>query len=72
MHDATELRCPNCGSTDLVSIHLASIDDELLECQSCKRLCKVMYRPDGSVAYEILKEEINYIGRGTEENREPQ
>jgi hypothetical protein len=38
MPDTDEHRCPNCSATDLVSIRLAIIDDELLECQSCKRL----------------------------------
>jgi hypothetical protein len=30
MLDTDERRCPNCGSTDLVSIQLAAIDDALL------------------------------------------
>jgi hypothetical protein len=48
MTDAYDHRCPNCGSTDLVSFQLTAIDDQLLECQSCKGLCQVKYAPDRS------------------------
>jgi hypothetical protein len=34
MPDSDEYRCPDCDSTDLTSIQLTGIDDELLECQS--------------------------------------
>jgi transcription elongation factor Elf1 len=43
-----EMRCPKCGSTDLVSIQNKAIDAELVECQSCKQLYQVMYEPDGT------------------------
>jgi RNA polymerase subunit RPABC4/transcription elongation factor Spt4 len=48
MTDTDEHRCPNCGSTELVSINTAAFDDELLECPSCKRLYAVKLKADGS------------------------
>jgi len=44
-----EHTCPNCGSTNLVAIDPKAIADELLECQSCKRMCEVQYGADGAV-----------------------
>jgi hypothetical protein len=49
MPDSDPYRCPNCDSTDLVSIQLTAIDDELLECSSYQRLCKVKYGLDGAL-----------------------
>jgi hypothetical protein len=55
MTDSGACRCPNCGSADLATIQLASIDDELLECQSCQRLCQVKYAPDRSTRLWCLE-----------------
>ena len=49
MSHSDEYRCPNCDSTDLANIHLSLIDDELFQCQSCQRLCRVKYDPDGTL-----------------------
>jgi hypothetical protein len=49
MSHSEEYRCPNCNSTDLVGIHTAAIDADLLECRSCMRLYKVDNGRDGSL-----------------------
>jgi hypothetical protein len=54
MTDSTEHGCPNCGATDLVSIQTTAIDHRPLECQSCKRLCRVKYGPDGAVRTQLF------------------
>jgi hypothetical protein len=45
--DVAELRCPNCGSTDLVSIQIKAIHDKFMECRSCNRPCAVKRDADG-------------------------
>jgi len=42
-----DLRCPNCGSTDLTTIQNKSLDGELVECRSCTQAYQLMYEPDG-------------------------
>jgi hypothetical protein len=48
MFTSDEYLCPNCASMNLVSVQTTAIDDELLECQSCKRLFAVKHKADGS------------------------
>jgi hypothetical protein len=48
MFNSDEHRCPNCNSTDLVSVQTTAIDADLLECRSCIRLYKVETAPDGT------------------------
>jgi hypothetical protein len=49
MTDDSDYRCPDCGSTNLVTIHTATITDELIECRACIRLYRVEQHLDGSV-----------------------
>jgi len=46
MFHSQEQRCPNCDSTDVVIIHTAAIDAELLECHSCQRRYQIGDGPD--------------------------
>jgi hypothetical protein len=43
-----DLRCPNCGATDLVVIDTRVIADELIECRTCLRLHRVEHASDGT------------------------
>ena len=42
-------------STDLATIHLQSIDAELVECQSYKRFCGVRDRPRSGSLHAIVE-----------------
>jgi hypothetical protein len=49
--DRLAARTTACAGTDrnhLASVQIRSIDDELLECQSCQRLYRVEGEPDGT------------------------
>jgi len=46
MSHSQEQRCLNCDSTDVVIIHTAAIDAELLECHSCQRRYQIGDGPD--------------------------
>jgi hypothetical protein len=48
MTDDSDYRCPDCGSTNLVTIHTATITDELIECRACMRLYRVEHASDGT------------------------
>ena len=50
MIGSDDLRCPDCGTTDLIVIHTAAIDDELLECRGCMKLYQLGYEADGTTA----------------------
>jgi uncharacterized protein (DUF983 family) len=43
-----DLRCPNCGSTNLVTIYTRIVADELMECRACLRLYRVEHASDGT------------------------
>jgi len=48
MTGTDEHRCPNCGSTNLVTIYTRIVADELMECRACLRLYRVEHASDGT------------------------
>ena len=48
MNDDADYPCPDCGSTDLVTIYTRAVADELLECRACMRLYRVEHASDGT------------------------
>jgi len=45
---ADEYRCPGCDSNHLESIVSAVLENELLECQECRRVYAIVRASDGT------------------------
>lgn len=41
LQTAEGMRCPNCLSGELISVQMAALDIDLLECPCCKRAYEV-------------------------------
>ena len=48
MVDAVRYRCPGCDSTYLESIISKALENELLECQECRRIYAIVRASDGT------------------------